>query len=131
MGGEELSQRRQSILRVDRGEYNRPIAGDALCPEHRLRAMVLAQLVLRRPQRRVSEEEVTGEILEDRGVGGCDAKLAQLDLRRRPRQIERALRGMRVIVAVSEREHLLARRRDERRERDGSGLPRLERHAHA
>ena len=108
MRGEELSKRRQSILGVDRGEHDRPISGDALCPEHRLRAAVFAQLLLRRTQRRIPEEKWGGEILKSRRVRGRDAKLAQLDLRRRPRQIQRTLRGMRVIVPVREREHLLA-----------------------
>ena len=69
--------------------------------------------------------------MEHGRIRGRDAQLTQLDLCRRPREVQRALRGMRVIVAISEREQLLAGCRNERREGYCGGLTRLECNAHA
>ena len=52
-------------------------------------------------------EEMAGQLLEDRGVAGREAELAQLDLARGPGEVERALRGVRIVVAVGQLEGAL------------------------
>ncbi len=57
---------------------------------------------------RIGEEEVTGDVLEDRRVGRGDVELAQLDLGRGPGEVEGALGGVRIVVAAGQLEGALA-----------------------
>jgi hypothetical protein len=70
-------------------------------------------------------------LLEDGGIGGRDVLLAQLDLRRGPGEIERALRGVRAVIAVRQIEGLLPRRRDQGGEGDRRRLSGTQPHARA
>jgi hypothetical protein len=42
------------------------------------------------------------QILEHRRVGGVDPQLAQLDLRRRPGQVQRPLRGAGIVITIGQ-----------------------------
>ena len=74
-------------------------------------------------------EEVSGDLLEDRGIGRRDAQLAQLDLGRGPGEVERALRRVRIVIAAGQLEGALPGRRHQGGERHRRGLARLQPHA--
>jgi hypothetical protein len=60
MRGEQLAERRQALRGIDRREQDRPVPGDPVRPQQRLGAAVLAQLGLRRAERRVAVEKMAG-----------------------------------------------------------------------
>src|SRR5690606_29853637 len=61
---EELPEGWKSVRRIDRGEEDGPVTGDARSPQQVLRAAVLHQLRFRRPKRWVGEEQVACDVLE-------------------------------------------------------------------
>ena len=91
-------------------------------PERRLPALVLLQLALRGAEPGVRVEEVAGQLRVERRVGRRDLEVAQLDLRLRPRQVERALRAVGILVAVGELLGARAIGGHERREGDARAL---------
>src|SRR2546425_4290383 len=66
----------------------------------------------------VRVENAAGEALEEVGLIGSDAEMAELNLGPGPRQRGRPLEGRWVAILVGEVDHLLARRRDQRRKGD-------------
>src|SRR6185437_1659372 len=107
------------------------VAGNTVSPEAGLRAFIAAELRLRRAQFRARIEEMAGQLLEAGSVRGTDLELVQLHLRRCPRQVERPLRRMRIVITTGELERALAARCDERRERHRCRLPRRQSYARA
>ncbi len=79
-----------------------------------------------RPQCRVGVQDTAGEILEEMGLIGVDAEMAQLHLGLRPRQCGGALKCCWIVVLVGQVERLVARLRDQRREGDPRGGARRE-----
>ena len=71
---------------------------------------------------RVGEQQPRGEPLEDDRLLGRDAEVAQLDLARRPREVERALCRADVVVLLGERKRAFARLGDAGGEGKARGL---------
>ena len=87
-------------------------------PERVAPALRLHELLLRRlAPPGSSRADSPRELLVQRRVGRRDTQLAELDLRLHPRQVERALRAVRIVVPIRQLQRPLAVRRDERRER--------------
>jgi hypothetical protein len=63
---------------------------------------------------------VPGDLLENGGIGWGDVHLAQLHLRRGPREVECALRRMRIVITAGQLERALPAFGDQRRERHRS-----------
>ena len=71
-------------------------------PQRLLAEFVFFDLALRRPESRMREHQVAGEILIQRCIRRRDPQIAQLRLRLRPRQIERAPRAVWIVIEVGE-----------------------------
>ena len=54
--------------------------------------------------RRPRIEQMSGKLLADRSVRRRQSELAQFDLLRRPREVERTPRGVRIMVSIGELE---------------------------
>src|SRR5712671_5969508 len=64
------------------------------------------------------KQQMPGEILIQRGVGRRDSKIAQLSLRLRPRQIERASSAVWIVVQIRKLDCAFLLLGDERGERN-------------
>ena len=98
-------------------------------PEHRLPAVATTQHIGGRPQCRIVVEHVAGEALEERRLVARDAQVVEFHLPLRPRERGGTIERCAVAVLVGQVEHLAARRRDQRPERDTGRRARGDPHA--
>ena len=100
-------------------------------PQRRLRAPARCAFLLRRPKCLARVDQGAGKLLVQRRRVRRDVEVAQLDLRHRPRERERALRGAEVVVPVSGSQRGVARVGDDGRKCDRRRPARGQPHAHA
>ena len=108
----------------DRGQHDRPIAGNALTPQRTLPSPILGARLRRRAQLLVRVEKCAGEHLVERRVRGRHVEAAKLHLRRGPRQRECAIGSAEIAIAVGDVARFIAAVGDERRERDAPSASR-------
>ena len=117
VGQQNLAYQAQLLAVADAHQYDRLVAGDAEPPQVRLPLTVGSDDRRRRPQRRAGVEDECRQSLEEVRLLGRQFQVAELDLRVRPRQLERPRHAVRVVVLIGQRERLFARRGHGRRER--------------
>ncbi len=118
VGAEQLSHDSHIVGLVDPDQDDRDVTRNPVRPQGGGTARVARQHARGGPQRPVRVENAAGEALKEVGLIGPDAEMAELNLGLGPRQRGHPLEGRRVAILVGEVDHLLARRRDQRRKGD-------------
>ncbi len=108
---QQLACDRDVVDIVDPQQHDRQVAGNAVAPERRWTGAAATDCCRRRPQRRVGEQHVPRQALEQAGLGCRDAQVPQLHLRLGPGQRAGAHECVGVVVLVEQVQHLLAGRR--------------------
>ena len=122
VGEQRLAHERRVLELLDAHEQDRQVARDADRPQPRHLQPVLDRRLHLERRVRVGQQQARSQPLERDGLLRADAEVAQLELRRGPREVDGALSAADVVVLLGEAHRLLAVVRDAGREDDAHGL---------
>src|SRR5688572_10922662 len=116
MNPQQLANARQARRCLKCREKDRPVARYTQCPQLILTELSSFALLRQTSEAGVGVHEMTGEFLIQRRVSGAYSQLAQLGLRLRPREVERAACAVWIVIQVRELNRSLPIFRHERGE---------------
>ena len=125
---QHLAHERDVAVIANRHRDDRQVARDALRPERTLARGAAPEPRRWRPQSRLWEKHVRGELLEKLHIAGADAEPAHLELRARPRSLEGARGDAEFRVALDQSDDRRARFGDHGDDRELEALIRRDRH---
>src|SRR5688572_16840408 len=99
---QELPYARQAIRGRERCQEYRPVTGDSKTPQLLLAHLVAVSLLDQSLESGMRVEQMSAELLVQRGIGGSDAELSQFCLGVRPRKVECTARTVGVVVEIGQ-----------------------------
>ena len=128
MGAQQLADDGDVLDLVDLNQNDGNVPGNALGPQRIRAGASPANGFGRRPHPRIGIKHVAREALKEARLVGIDAEIMKLHLRLGPGQRGRPFEGVGVAMLVDHIQHVGARGRGERPERDAHRLARLNPH---